>query len=552
MNKRFILDFCVYWGKLARLIQVPRKNGCMAKWNKCGLESVMSRYKGKIFGIDIKIKKILKKREKKDKRKEQEGWFEGLAWKEAIERRLEWKIWSNHVDLDVNLQWLTCTNTFWFDCLTKWMYLKSTCPMWKTQLNQLNIRPNKEWKQIINILEVEPQKPKQPEWIWHKQDSKLFWTTWCSFICHKWIVSKTHNEHNIIENEDVVKELQTKWTNELLENRTFTKKIQNYIKGENFCKELNQLIFDSSAETICNLLANMKSSFAENLARLSKSNSQELGTAINSLKLNESTIKSFNAKNDLSSVTQVSKALVENINIKKESEKSIENYRIESKRYNLLFEESPTEYAFSYFTSNLNAEGNDKLKVGRNPTIEVWIVKKNSENKTVVWARINDETKSQWTLKIALEENNFCIIKNNNMVLLNSNDGLTDICKLEMKVSKWGMILNHELKFKLFFLKIDDKIKENMKTNNKILIEAIVDGFNRSRKAISHSNSEEEKDESTASTEDRELEIEDIDSEDCQESDKESDGKPLTLKINKVNINLKEERPTRYSKRSIY
>ena len=153
MDRQRIVDFCLKWGELTELRILQIDNDVVVVWIKCNTESYMDEYTGTLFGIEIDDIRA-RKRDKKRRMKEQEKRIEALSWKDEIVRNLQCQIWLNCADLEVNLQCINWMKTYWFDCLIKWLLENSACPNWRTLLTRDNIKPNKEWKRFIDILEI--------------------------------------------------------------------------------------------------------------------------------------------------------------------------------------------------------------------------------------------------------------------------------------------------------------------------------------------------------------------------------------------------------------
>ena len=146
----FIIDFWRNWGKLAKLEYYTFENpeNWEVTWSIWKESSRMKKYDGKLFGININR---TKKRVKKEEGKSNHDCFDKLI-KIEEERNLEWQIWLHQIDIDENLQCLTCSHIYWFSWLIDWMLSNSSCPNWRWVLDQFKIRPYKEIKNQITLM----------------------------------------------------------------------------------------------------------------------------------------------------------------------------------------------------------------------------------------------------------------------------------------------------------------------------------------------------------------------------------------------------------------
>ena len=147
-NLPSITDFCRECDKLAKLTYLSEESqNCKVIWSICKEASLLRKYDGKLFNIDIEAAKK-KKREQKEERKAKEVDFDNLILSEDFRRNFEWQIWNLTINFDENLQCLSCTNTFWFSWLIGWISNNPSWPNWRWEMKKSNIRPNKEIKKL--------------------------------------------------------------------------------------------------------------------------------------------------------------------------------------------------------------------------------------------------------------------------------------------------------------------------------------------------------------------------------------------------------------------
>ena len=455
MEKKAIIDFWKKWSKLSYLRPIWRKTRFNAKCDKWKCELAMDQYDGKIFGIEINAIEA-RKRDQKEKEKEQEKRIEALKWKEEIVMNLECQIWNSCADLDINLQCIGWMKTFWFDCLAKWILEQSTCPNWRKELTRDNIRPNKEWKRFINILETEPEKPL---WEVHQKEWKLYWTEWFSYIWCKWMNNKTHLDHNIVYNEDLYKEILMKAKNELVENESVIKWLQESKKKEEIQKELNSKIFNKAIVSIDNQLFGAKNQLKKDFVNHSKLNIDLLRSGSNELNLIEGTIKRYQDTNDWNLIYKISKTLISNKDLRNGSKKYLENPHEISQRYDFLVYEEPISYIFSFWASTLKENKDFTISLDGNPNVDIVVLKETEEKYTSIGAKIKGDTEFKWYAKLELDINSFWYLRNNQINYIYSDDEPENFSSLKLKVAKNELSEKSKLNFKLYLFKINNKIE---------------------------------------------------------------------------------------------
>ena len=204
-----IVDFWVHWKQLAKLKMLRLGNeGKLTgnvRWEKWRKVSKSSIYTALFWGRIIKQNPKIEWKEESDlkmlaKRNETD------LLNEEIRSLIQCQIWLNSINLDANLQWISWSKTYWFDCLMEWMLEDSTWPNCRIILTKSSIHLNREWKKFIEALIKGFEKAKTPIWEVHKEDSKVFWSEWHWYVWAIWIV-KIHNNHSLLMNEEISKKL---------------------------------------------------------------------------------------------------------------------------------------------------------------------------------------------------------------------------------------------------------------------------------------------------------------------------------------------------------
>ena len=146
MEKEVLTDFWEWWDKLASLEVEEEKDKDdmeVVKWSRCNQISLLARYSGKMYGIDIDRykRKWIKTKMSINEYIEEFGIF---YINEDIKENLEWQLWSNYIDLETNLQCILWERTFCFDCILEWMNTNSSWPNWGQELKKSDLKPNNE------------------------------------------------------------------------------------------------------------------------------------------------------------------------------------------------------------------------------------------------------------------------------------------------------------------------------------------------------------------------------------------------------------------------
>ena len=264
MNQPNICDFWIYWKRFARLNFVQGNNQNVV-WTNCNLESAKEGYTWMFFGFNIGVwKKKFRKRDLKkiEKIKEERGnQIKALHCSEEMKKNLICNIWHFYVDLDWNLQCIQWTKTYWFYWLIRRIFNYPKCPNCKTEITKDKIQPNIEWKKYTHTSEVES---KNALWKNHQKEWMFFWVEWWSYICNKWIVSKIHNDHKVIENQDVVELLQYKLNSKLSENQSARDKLRKWAEEESLSNEINLKTIDEAVNLMSILALKMRNEIFTN------------------------------------------------------------------------------------------------------------------------------------------------------------------------------------------------------------------------------------------------------------------------------------------------
>ena len=487
--KNTLVDFCIFWGKLTAFIDedIKNKNGQkIVNWSKCNQPSLKERYEGKVFDIEIDVSKATKKREAKAKDKAHE--FDSLDLDEEVKTSFECQIWCNYVDLVINLQWLSWSRTFWFDCLISWIHVESACPNCRHALTKSDIRPNKELMKMIGFLNIESRKLRNVLCNEHKIESTLFWITWVVFIWNKWIISNTHRDHKLSENKNAIKLLQDKVGEELMDKRTSLLLLQSTAKKALFYELQNEWIWEIALKPYYKKLDKIKMWFKDEISNIVKSKESILNYSINKRTSNEKLLNLFKETGEHKLIDQVSNALKEVNSSSYEAESSVQKFYQKIKKPELLIEDIfykiPYEYAYSSqlrnkeFTSIIDQDTKVNLTINKNDQriyAEIIINIKNKNN-------------SEWLWRVEQKSNLFWSLTENFIVLVPPNKNSLKIGNLSFNGD--FKFLDNNTKLDLFLLKVDKCILSHLEQTDKHIInELMLDQYDRS---INKSHNEEE------------------------------------------------------------
>ena len=566
-----IFDFWENCKKLSNLIVYNRPNSNLVKWEKCNKKSLKCTYTEKLFEVDIK-----KKRDEKARRKEQE-YIDSMKMEEEDREDFEWKIWLCDVDLEDNLQCLFCLQTFWFECMVKWMSINQTCPYWERKITKSNIRPNKEKKLFLDRKNNENKKTKKPKCEAHYKNWALYWVNWVTFICNKWIISKKHNNHEIIETREWIKKLMEKVKFEINSKKSKLKRRKEQITEAEFNIHLNKQIlkkaFDSTNQSIKNAFEWLEikmDSIIISKEKLLWSKMNECNEADNILQL-------FIDNQDPKLFEKVARSLQVKRDSKDENDSSIEAFRKELANNEMIVESFDKRFSFMYSLSKLYKQ-DCLLFNAKTPDYELSIKKEVLREGIAIWIDLEEKDKSLWYCKLGLDDNKYWCLKEQKIRNIYSNEGPTEIDELVLKIDKKSIENDYQVTFNVYLLKADEKMENHIRDTEELILKKMIkmfkDKYNIKNDSIFNikkesiikqvvdrkgdkkvkteenvkinnkdSNKEEEKE---VEDEDEEKEVEDEDEEKHKESklkkvmkDKNYNEKEIKLKVKQRKINKK-------------
>ena len=128
-------------------------------------------------------------------------------------------------------------------------------------MDKSTIRPNKEWKKVVDIMEREAKTNKDPIWEEHKQEWKIFWNSWQICIWHKWILSKIHNGHEWLDNDVAINKLHKRVKEVLSVKNSALKLNEDALRTIDNSKILNKKIHSECLYSYQNIINKAFNSF---------------------------------------------------------------------------------------------------------------------------------------------------------------------------------------------------------------------------------------------------------------------------------------------------
>ena len=324
-NLPSITDFCRECDKLATLTYLSEEpQNWKVKWSICDEESLLKKYDGKRFNINIEDAKK-KKREQKEESKDKKSDFDNLILSEDFRRNFEWQIWYLTIDFDENLQCFSCSKTFWFSWLIDWISKNLSWPNWRWEMKKSNIITNKEIKKQAKCFDKNNEILEYPKCSEHIKNWEFYWTDCYKFIWATWIISNKHKDHVLIESKEEMKKIQDVTIN----NESYTIEIYNKRIDKERCLRLNtyvnRLVFKMVIKHMKNFIDTFKKQLDENITNVQ--NKRRNLFRINNGKYyqDKKIVNKFNESRDLNLLDEVWASLKE---FKDFEEKTIQSEEI--------------------------------------------------------------------------------------------------------------------------------------------------------------------------------------------------------------------------------
>ena len=455
-----IIDFWFEWNQLAYLEKlflngsIPKS---IAKCKKCNKTSSLRSYTKEFFGI--KIKQTIA--ENVDQNNfENNSELESIQ-NEKVKQIFRCQIWLNLADLENNLQWESCLATYWFDWLISWMLKNSTCPNWRRALTKYSIKQNKEWRKFFEILNEEKQK--DPLWEVHNEETKIFWANWNMYIWSKCIISKNHNEHNLLENKQISEMLHKKAKNKISKWDSAINLWNNSIKIYDKSCELAETITKNLTNTLSKTLNSIWEEFNHENKQFQVEYKEKIKNIFEEWKENETVIEKYRDTKDLNLIPNVSKAFDKESILQSEVLEIIRKTDEQATENDLLCGNC-TPFV-NYFTTSLsevlgNGIGFISWKIESENVIYLWFGK-SEENEVDIIANFKNETDDKYYLSLEIEENKYWNLIDNEIKEFDFEQDQHVINKLQIKQeANMSEIDSEKIILKIFIWKVNEKLQD--------------------------------------------------------------------------------------------
>ena len=406
-NLPSITDFCRECDKLATLTYRSNKSqNCKVTWSNCNEESLLRKYDGKLFNINIETAKK-KKREQKDKRKAKETYFDNKLLSENFRRNFEWQIWNLTIDFDENLQCLSCSKTFWFSWLISWIRNHPNWPNWKWEMKKSNIITNKEIKKQAKCFDKNNEILEYPKCREHTRNWELYWIDCYKFIWAIWIISNIHKDHDLIVSKEAMKGIQDvtinnqSYTTEIRNKRIF---IEEYLR---LSTEVNQIIFKRA-------IKNMKNSIDTFERQLDENKKNVENKCTNLFRMNDdkyyqdtNLINKFNESKNIDLLDKVWASLKEFEDFERktiQSEKVVDDLM---KKWDMKNFEEFIKYYFDVQVSKLVSDKDIWMQIKEMPNLSIHFKKEMKNNNRTIFASLDHESKYKIVWKLGSLKNSF-------------------------------------------------------------------------------------------------------------------------------------------------
>ena len=470
-----IVDFCKYCEKLSDLIAYDKAHNVYVWWERWDKKSLKNKYDEKLFGFYINEKK----REEKLQRKIKEEDNNLIMEEEGNASDYEWQIWLWKVDLDVNLQWLLCSKTFWFGWLLKWIHINPVCPHWEKELTKSCIRPNIEKKAYLIRKKKERIEQEKPKCDIHVEEWTLYWKNWITFICNKCIINKFHANHEIIESKEWGKVLLDRI--EISNQKSVLKRRNELINEEEFNINISEKIYSEALESNYQFLENIGKVFKMKIESINKIKERVLCSPLKEYREIDNWFKKFRKNQNPNLFQQVSKALHRIKDLDVLNENSQKEYRKELAKNDTLAESWIKIFTFNYPLSRLNKEFSHFSKE-ENIECKISIQKYDNERSAYIFIELFEEEISLWYCKLVLEENQFWSLKEQKLKEIYSNKCVVRTGELILNLNPEIINKDFEVTFYLYLQKVDESIVNHKRTTKDYilsdLIEKTKEGYN--------------------------------------------------------------------------
>ena len=461
-------DFCYKWKRLTIFTEIATRKTVFVKWQKWFKKDHSDKYNGKILGRKIMIQ--TKKRENKEEFKENidKRIIENYS---GVKENILCQICKWSVNLDENLQCLYCFEVFWFSWLIMWVYRNNNWYSWRRFLEKSDIGSYNTKRQTS--IELKPQlKLSSPSCNSHREEWTLYCKTCNSFICNKWIISKIHNEHIMIEEKELLKDIQAKVSKELNRKWSALQNRLSLIEKTTFMVELNNAINKKALNHFYHLLNKIEWALDSKVELLSRVNEKIKDVELKKVEENEKVLEIFTKTQEVNLISQTLESLDKIKNLRNENKKLQTDFIEEKNKYDVLTQGNLIKYEFDFLVSNkfYNQEYNE---IEKDEDLGIEIKKHLSKNHIVISAKLKCKEQPYWYCKLVLEDKSWRKLKDKGIKLISSSNSFKEIGDLELRTDIIANTGKINIKFYIYMLELKTSIVKHER-KIKRFIESIV------------------------------------------------------------------------------
>ena len=449
-----------------RLRKYGRKTLGEYAWNKwlLGTEENAENIKKAKFATILINKKYETDDVKMKREKSQNKYKEDLerlksSSLEKISNEFEWSIWNDIVWLEANIQWTQWEKVFWFYWLIEWLKKCQNWPNWNRKILSNLIKFNSDIKRQLETW-ISICEEKEVICNIHNKSWDIFWKTWEGGICGKWVLLKTHAEHDLDLIEDVYKNNWNK-IDELCTSNSSASSIKHAeILRLNDNKEINDMIIKDATNIFSEKLNIFKKELANLIKRITNHWISKVIKNIKEWEDLEREFNKFDSWKDKYKFIEINEKIKQNEFYTEETKSTINEIDDYIKQNKCADFRKSIVYKFCLETNlivNKNETFSSKFDIN-DISIEWSFV--SIENSTWrIWVQQNNDQHEDWYLKIALDENQAFSFKNKaNIILVKSNSKINEV-NILVNISEFNAKAP-KIYFIFYLWRIEKHIKE--------------------------------------------------------------------------------------------
>lgn len=341
----FIKDFCKYCQKFSYLERMVIQGLDCYEWFKWSEVIDVELYDSKFLGVKIDLDKV----KEIDENASQDYDFKiintlGKKQSRDIKKLIECQICKDDIDKEANLMCISCSTTWWFNCILRWLLTDERWPNCKTELNSEKLAKNLWLRNLVEKLYSLVPKTSANVWNEHQEASQMYCKDCKISIWFKWVCENLHCNHKIESNEQRVKSLKL----EAQSINTNWDKLINEIKINNETHEailtINQVACNRAWKKLENYIEESKSLMTSEISQIYQPLSTETLESVKKSVEQTRILKSFQDAENSANLDEINKVVTQGneaiCNLKKDNVSSImEEF---SKRGFVTIKQAPT------------------------------------------------------------------------------------------------------------------------------------------------------------------------------------------------------------------